>query len=456
VLRRARRDPGLYVEECTNGIFSLLKKDYQPRRQRARSAIARMRTMPALLSEARTELVEVVPLLASLARQSVDGAPPLFNDSLGILEDDLSAPERADLVNAREGALRALKDFGVWLKSAEKSFNAPLAIGRESYDAMLHDVYLLPLDADQLVTIGNIELARAKAMESWLPDPTLADTLRRPAGKPLPANGGEFRRGYEAQTAALLQHLARHEIVTIPNYIGPFRIVELPAAFKPTSPGGFMNAPGVFDSDPTGFYFLPEYNPRSENFYLRAALSDPRPILGHEGIPGHFLQISIANRNTNEIRRMHQDGVFVEGWALYGEEMLLRTGLYDDSPEGQAQVMRLMRYRAARIPVDVRLATGEWSFPQAVDFFMNEGGLDREAATGEAAGAAATPGQKMNYMVGKYQIERLLGLYRDRKGKDFRLRDYHDRLLANGSLPLSIVEWLLLGDDTTFRSLKTK
>ena len=284
----------------------------------------------------------------------------------------------------------------------------------------------------------------------------MADTLRRPAGKPLPADGKAFRRGYEAQTAALMQHLARREIVTIPNYIGPFRIVELPAAFKPTSPGGFMNAPGVFDTDPTGFYFLPEYDPRSQNFYLRAALSDPRPILGHEGIPGHFLQISIANRNTNEIRRMHQDGVFQEGWALYGEEMLLRTGLYEDSPEGQAQVMRLMRYRAARIPVDVRLATGEWSFSQAVDFFMKEGGLDREAATGEAAGAAATPGQKMNYMVGKYQIERLLGLYRDRKGEEFRLRDYHDRLLANGSLPLSIVEWLLLDDDTTFRTVKPK
>jgi len=115
-----------------------------------------------------------------------------------------------------------------------------------------------------------------------------------------------------------------------------------------------------------------------------------------------------------------------------------------------------MRYRAARIPVDVRLATGEWTFPQAVDFFMKEGGLDREAATGEAAGAAASPGQKMNYMVGKHQIERLLGLYRDRKGKDFRLRDFHDQLLNNGSLPLSVVEWLMLGDDATFRSVWTR
>jgi uncharacterized protein (DUF885 family) len=131
----------------------------------------------------------------------------------------------------------------------------------------------------------------------------------------------------------------------------------------------------------------------------------------------------------------------------------MRTGLYDQSLEARAQVLRLMRYRAARIPVDVKLATGEWSFSQAVSFFMKEGGLDREAATGEAAGAAATPGQKMNYMTGKYQIERLLGLYRDRRGGEFRLGEFHDRLLSYGSLPLSLVEWLMLGDDSTFRSV---
>jgi len=220
-----------------------------------------------------------------------------------------------------------------------------------------------------------------------------------------------------------------------------------------------MNAPGVFDTDPSGFYFLPEFDPASGNFYMRAALSNPLPILGHEGIPGHFLQISIANHIPSEIRRLHQDGVFVEGWALYGEEMLMRTGLYDDSPAGQvgrAQVLRLMRYRAARVPVDVKLATGEWTFNRAVEYFMKEGGLDKEAATGEAAGAAVTPGQKMNYLVGKYQIERLLGLYRDRMGGEFRLRDFHDKLLSSGSIPLSLAEWLMLGDDATYRSVRAR
>jgi uncharacterized protein (DUF885 family) len=459
VLRRASRDPGLYVEECSNGIFSLLKKEYAPRSARARSATARLAAMPALLAQARANLTEAVPLLAMLAWQSIDGIGPLFDDSLGLLVADLGEADRAALVAARESALAALRGFGEWLKASAGSFKAPLAMGRENYNAMLRDIYLLPLDADQLVTLGRAELARAKAMEAWLPDPSLADTLKHPGAGPPASTRAQFLSEYEARTSTLMDHLARHEILTVPNYIGPFRIVELPAAFRPTSPGGFMNAPGVFDTDPSGFYFLPEFDPASGNFYMRAALSNPLPILGHEGIPGHFLQISIANHIPSEIRRLHQDGVFVEGWALYGEEMLMRTGLYDDGPAGQAgraQVLRLMRYRAARVPVDVKLATGEWTFNRAIEYFIKEGGLDKEAATGEAAGAAVTPGQKMNYLVGKYQIERLLGLYRDRMGGEFRLRDFHDKLLSSGSIPLSLAEWLMLGDDATYRSVRAR
>src|SRR5207237_7472144 len=126
----------------------------------------------------------------------------------------------------------------------------------------------------------------------------------------------------------------------------------------PTSPTCYSNPPVLYYHDPTGFFFIPTYDPKSGNFYIRAAIEDPRPILGHEGIPGHFLQLSIANHLPDEIRRQHGDNTFVEGWALYGEEMLMRTGLYSLGSAGQGQVLRLARYRAARIGVDVNLHTG--------------------------------------------------------------------------------------------------
>ncbi|PYK66900.1 MAG: hypothetical protein DME50_04110, partial [Verrucomicrobia bacterium] len=212
----------------------------------------------------------------------------------------------------------------------------------------------------------------------------------------IPPDQASFLKAYESREADMINFLKANNLVTFPDYLGPFQIRQLPEAFKPTSPGGFMNPPGVYDKDPTGFYFIPTYDPESKNFYIRAAIEDPRPILGHEGIPGHFLQLSIANHLSDEIRRQHEDTVFIEGWALYGEEMLMRTGLYPNNSPAQGQILRLSRYRAARIGVDVNLHTGRWSFEQAVKYFMDAGGLDREAAEGEAAGAASSPTQKIS------------------------------------------------------------
>src|SRR6201991_1502303 len=112
--------------------------------------------------------------------------------------------------------------------------------------------------------------------------------------------------------------------------------------------------------------------------------------------------------------------------------MLSRTGLYPNDSPAQGQILRLSRYRAARIGVDVNLHTGRWTFDQAVQYFMDAGGLDRESATGEAAGAASSPTQKISYITGKWQIMRLLGKYRDRKGAAFRLGQFHDDLLSYG------------------------
>jgi uncharacterized protein (DUF885 family) len=291
----------------------------------------------------------------------------------------------------------------------------------------------------------RVELARYRALEALLPHPSMADPNPKRA-KNIPADQESFLKAYESREQEMIEFLKSHQLVTVPDYLGRFEIRQLPEAFKPTSPGGFMNPPGVYDKDPAGFFFIPTYNPESKNFYLRAAIEDPRPILGHEGIPGHFMQLSIANHVTDEIRRQHQNGPFIEGWALYGEEMLMRTGLYPDGSAAQGQILRLSRYRAARIGVDVNLHTGKWTFEQAVKYFMEGGGLDRESAEGEAAGAATAPTQKIWYITGKWQIMNLLGKYHDKMGPNFRLGQFHDDLIKNGSLPLSVVEWILLDD----------
>ena len=438
-------DPQTYVNECSNAIFSLLKKEYDAPRLRGIAATARLKQMPFLIEQGKGNLTKPVQLYAQLAIDSARSIDSLFNDSLITLTKDMSPTEKVELVKARDAALVSIHGFADWLEKRLPGMVPFKPMGEADYNYLLKNIYLLPLNADQVEMLGQAELARYRALESLLPDPSLADP--NPArSKSIPKDQQDFLRTYESREAEMIDFLKSNRLVTLPPYLGRFEIRQLPEAFKPTSPGGFMNPPGVYDKDDSGFYFIPTYNPRSKNFYIRAAIEDPRPILGHEGIPGHFLQLSIANHVTDEIRRQHGDGIFVEGWALYGEEMLMRTGLYPNNSASQAQILRLSRYRAARIGVDVNLHTGRWTFEQAVKYFMEAGGLDREAAEGEAAGAASSPTQKITYITGKWQIMRLLGKYRDKQGANFRLGQFHDDLLKNGSLPLSIIEWIMLDD----------
>jgi len=438
-------DPNLYVNEASNAIFSLLKKEYDTPRNRAIAATSRLKNMPALIEQAKKNLTQPVRLYAEFAVQSARSIDPLLNDSLMTLAGDMNPAERDALISAKIDALRAIHGYADWLEKRLPTMTAWKPLGLENYEFMLHRILLLPFSAHDIAHLGEVELARYRALEAMLPDPSLADPNPQRA-KTIPANQQDFLKAYQSREEEMVQFLKEKRLVSIPNYIGPFLIRQLPDAFKPTSPGGFMNPPGVYDPDNSGFFFIPTYNPQSRNFYIRAAIEDPRPILGHEGIPGHFLQISIGNHLQNEIRRHHGDTVFVEGWALYGEEMLLREGLYPPDSAGAGQVLRLARYRAARIGVDVNLHTGKWTFDQAVHYFMEGGGLDREAATGEAAGSAVDPTQKISYMTGKWQIMRLLGRYRDAKGADFRLGQFHDDLIANGSIPVSVIQWILLDD----------
>jgi uncharacterized protein (DUF885 family) len=441
-------DPQLYVNECSTGIFSLLKKDYDTPRVRALAATARLKQMPFVIEKAKSNLTRPVQLYARLAIDSARSIDGLFNDSMMSLAKDLTPTEKNALVAARDAALKSIHGFADWLEQRLTGMVPFNPMGAENYNYLLKNVYLLPLDAGQVEMLGQTELARYRALESLLSDPSLADP--NPArSKSIPTDQQDFLKRYESRQAEMIDFLKGHHLVTIPSHVGAFLIRQLPEAFKPTSPGGFMNPPGVYDKDNSGFYFIPTYNPASKNFYIRAAIEDPRPILGHEGIPGHFLQLSIANHIANEIRRQHSDGIIIEGWALYTEEMLMRTGLYPDNSAAQGQILRLSRYRAARIGVDVNLHTGKWTFDQAVNYFMEAGGLDREAAEGEAAGAASNPTQKITYITGKWQIMRLLGKYRDKRGASFQLGQFHDDLLKNGSLPLSIVEWILLDDSSS-------
>ena len=283
-------DPQVYVNECSNGIFSLLKKVYDTPRNRALSATERLRQMPQLLEKGKQNLIKPVRLYAQLAMESARSIDSLFNESLMTLATGLSPAERIELVKARDAAIVALHGYADWLERRLPGMVAFKPMGEEHYNYILKNIYLLPLDAKQVEMLGQAELARYRGLESLLSDPALADP--NPArSKNIPADQQAFLKAYESRQEEMISFLKTNRLITIPDYIGPFTIRQLPEAFKPTSPGGFMNPPGVYDKDNSGFYFIPTYNAESKNFDIRAASEDPRPLLGHQGNPGHILQL---------------------------------------------------------------------------------------------------------------------------------------------------------------------
>src|SRR5258707_12585854 len=253
-------DPQTYVNECSNGIFSLLKKNYDTPRNRWLAATSRLKQMPFVIEQGKKNLNKPVRLYAQLAIDSARSIDSLFTDSLMTLAKDLPPAEKNDLIKARDAALASIHGFADFLEQRLPGMAPFKPMGEENYNYLLKNVYLLPLDAKQIDMLGQAELARYRALESMLPDPSLADPNPQRA-KVIPKDQNDFLKAYESRAAEMIGFLKENKLVTLPAYLGRFEIRQLPEAFKPTSPAGVMNAPVVFDKVASGFLFIPLYHP---------------------------------------------------------------------------------------------------------------------------------------------------------------------------------------------------
>ncbi|HEX4618650.1 MAG TPA: DUF885 domain-containing protein [Steroidobacteraceae bacterium] len=363
------------------------------------------------------------------------------------------SPEYTALLRARDVALASIARTKQYIDAHAASWPENYAIGRQAYDRMLKEEQLLPYDSGDIERIAQDELAHGWAEEAWLRQVAQhrGVELGAPSGGGLAPGGAALIDYYRDCIAQLRKFVADQDIVTIPAWLGSMQIVETPAFLQPVSPGASMNPPRLFSLSTTGYYYITP--PKSlaeaaarldmnEDFDRDRILS----TAAHEALPGHFLQLSIAKRHPDFVRRIQFSGVFAEGWAFYGEEMFVRLGLYGDDLDGRLDVARWERVRGARAVVDPKLASGEWTYERASEFFAAETGFTKEQADAAVAGIATRPGYVIAYSVGRLQIENLLAEYLRRKGAEASLRDFHDRLLSYGTTPLSIVGPELLAD----------
>lgn len=453
------KDPAAPPMQVLGTVFTMiLHKDEQDPNVWWDHMISRLEKAPAWMAAQRPMITHPGRLQAQVALQQLAMAPALFNFILTPMAKDLPADKKTRFLKARDATVASIGAWTTWMKDNAHSWPINYAMGAQAYNAMLKDEQLLPYNAEQIAAIGRRTLDAAIADEKAIQAEAKAKGVNLSVPAQAAAHGGGMTPTTKAAQFAFFQtqldklqtFISDKHIVSVPAYVGKMKIVETPSFLQPILPGASMNPPPLLSKQVDGVYFVPPPNPNMAKAAAAGAIFEDfdadRVLMtsGHEGFPGHFLQLSIAKHNTDPVRRYSFDGVFAEGWAFYEESLLEREGLYGNDLDGRYAVAQFERLRGARAIVDTKLATGEWTFDAAVKWFQTNAGVDADTAKGEVSRFALGPGQAYDYAVGRAQINDLLAKYKAQKGAAFSLQQFHDDLLSHGTVPVSIIETEML------------
>jgi len=417
---------------------------------------SRLAKGPAFIEAGQKLVTHPGKLYGLVGQKELAGAPEFFNGALTVAATEQLAADPALLqrfVAARDALLATLATTSAYMKAHVDTWPENFAMGRAAYDQMLQREQLLPFTAKDIEGMARDELAHGWAEEAWLKS---LSTNRKVAfgaesGGGMAPGGSALIDYYRERIAQLRSFVDEHDLITVPAWLGAMDVVETPKFQQPVSPGASMESPRLFAKSANGYYFItpPEsLKDAADRLDMNEDFDRDRILstAAHEAMPGHFLQLSIARRHSDYVRKIQYSGVFAEGWAFYGEEMFVRLGLYGDDLDARLFTARWERVRGARAIVDGKLASGEWTIAQAAKFFEEQSGFTRSASEAAVAGYALRPGYVIAYTVGRLQLEELLAQYQHRMGERGSLHDFHDRLLSYGTTPFAIVGPELLAD----------
>ncbi|OUR74881.1 hypothetical protein A9Q75_19235 [Colwellia psychrerythraea] len=244
------------------------------------------------------------------------------------------------------------------------------------------------------------------------------------------------------------------ELLKEASFIAKKMDAKLPKLFKtlPRTPYGVMAVPAnIAPKYTTGRYAGSSRDDQPGNYWVNTYRLDRRPLYVltaltlHEAVPGHHLQISLA-KEMNDVAKFRNRtyiSAFGEGWGLYSEYLGIETGMYEDPYHNFGRLTYEM-WRACRLVVDTGMHTQGWSREQAMDFLASNTALSLHNVKTEIDRYISWPGQALSYKVGELTIKRLRKEAEQTLGEDFDLRDFHDQLLKHGSMPLSMLDKIVM------------
>lgn len=431
------------------------EKDYRDR-------IVRLRTFPKPLEQVlellktglqkgitspQFTLRDVPAQFDSLLKEPIE-ENPLF-ESFKTLPKDLSVSVKTDIQNQAKAAIREvaipglkkLHDFLVttYIPGARKTISfSDLPDGKRWYEYEVKVQTTTRLTPADIHEIGLREVTRIRAGMDKIREEIKFKGDFAAFNKHLREDPAFFYTN-ETDLLAGYRDIAKRIDAELPRLFGhlprlTYGVRAMPAFKAKSSPAAYYEG-GSLESGRAGYFTANTYDLKSRPKWQMETLTL------HEAVPGHHLQIALAQELT-DLPKFRKEGgytAFIEGWGLYAEGLGQEIGLYQDANSLYGRYNFEMM-RAIRLVVDTGLHSQHWTRDQVVDYFRANSAVSEQEIQAETDRYIVMPAQALAYKVGEMKFKDLRDRARAKLGPKFSIREFHDQLLGSGALPMDVVE----------------
>ena len=423
-------------------LHLLVSRDFAPKPERARSVKARLAAIPGFLADARVELVEMTQIHTETAITQLAGTARLIETEVAELVDD------AELVST---ARAAVTEFSDWLTEQLPEARRSPRLGERLYEATLWH----GLDDDTSPTmlleaaeahLEKVNLALQGYAAQYLGEkattPGLVHRAFARIAAEAPVTNETVLEIVEQALVRTTEFVRTHELISIPEL--DVRVIEMPEIHRGVAVA-YCDAPGPLETAQVATFVAVSPTPndwtieRVDSFYREYNAVQLHGLTIHEAMPGHVLQLAQSHHfeATTPVRAFARSGVFIEGWAVYSEELLVDNGYAPFDDKTSALALRLQQLKMqARLTInailDVRVHTAEMTEQEGLDLMMNRGFQEEGEAIGKWRRALLTAGQLPTYFAGYRAVSEIVADLRVLH-PDWSDRQIHDLVLAYGA-----------------------
>src|ERR1700704_138638 len=442
-----RHNPTIYVELVGNALFSPFVLEYAPLDTRYRQIIQRLSQAPALMDQAKMNLIDSPEVWTRVASEENDGNIDLIDKTL---RAKAPANLKADFDKAAGPALDSLRSFNSYLKDDLSKRTGDWRLGKERYSKKFAYTLVAGKTPEEVLSEAEAALKETRQQMAKLAAPhSIREALDAIAKQHTTPEHfmDEARKGLEVAT----EFVRQKHLVTFPSRSN-LQVIPTPEFMRGTyGVAGFNPAP-AFEPQLGAFYWvtpIPSDWPKERiesklREYNRFGLMQ---ITIHEAMPGHYVQFEVADnlepKSRRALRNIYGNVPYVEGWALYTQQMMSEEGFLDNSVELRLTFYKQLLRSIANSILDIRLQTMNMTDQQALDLMINDTFQEKEEATAKLQRAQLTSCQLPTYFVGLRGWLDTREEYKKRKGSAFVLSEFHDAALRESAVPLPALGQLL-------------